>query len=830
MAVFNPETPGISPDQTGASRGQRAAVADKSFASLFEGLGNAAISGFQAADYAIQKNIESDVYKTYDKVNDQFGIPAETNVSQYQMGDQGKGVPPQELQDSLGQLSLLQRAFKSGNLKSYHYWGRLENEVKRLRLAYPGYRDIIDGKVSQITGATPANALRNALLNEMESAVGDSADVSKKQYSWVLEHQQYLSPGTAARWASDPTGQFETARSEIQRNIFKNEQNLSQRNDLSLKESLGNVVSQGAVKQGTHEMDQLQNQIWGDVNSALGKDWQELKQKISEFSKNGLDAQETQQLQDLGNQLRQQFEGAIADVWSRPNDQFSNSSLNTMLNGDFSGRDAAIKEARNQFNFIVNSTLSGDFGVLKMNQAMVDATQNTDLLTAFGTDRTDMLRKMQVINQIGGQALFGFLVNRRPDLLSSTADAISDMILTNILGLTPQEQQGMSDYVGIIERTAHQNEKADTFRQVLDDSLTIITSSDSNPVMAKRAAGVLFSPKNNDFLKHFTQGDRNQNWIRLFSELASPTVTKKIIELGKESPETYQNYKNWIFDKWPTLFGPSAQEINTTANQSNGQIKYVYNPDQNEFFVDVNRLKFLQDSQDPASAQNMINNAETRILPLNGYIKLLGPIWENDKTDKTQAVKSLMDSIGIDNVIYSTDIKNTGKDQTDLTPGQTTLNPRQDLALLDQIGVSEGAGYNTFSGGSNQELEGKTVAEVRALQKDWQSIPGAVSSAAGKYQIISDTMDWLVNNGFLSDTEKFDQAAQDRAGIALLNRRGFGQFSGGRLEGQSFLNNLSQEWASIPNSQGVTAYQDGVNRVSTGGRAIAELLLGQSGG
>jgi muramidase (phage lysozyme) len=123
-----------------------------------------------------------------------------------------------------------------------------------------------------------------------------------------------------------------------------------------------------------------------------------------------------------------------------------------------------------------------------------------------------------------------------------------------------------------------------------------------------------------------------------------------------------------------------------------------------------------------------------------------------------------------------------------------------------------------------------TVGEVRELQNNYGSVDGAISSAAGKYQVIDDTMDWLMANGILDPTEVYDAEAQDRAAMALLRRRGYDRYKAGKMPADRFLGELSKEWASIPGLDGASAYAgDGVNKATPAGRAIADLLLSGSG-
>lgn len=125
--------------------------------------------------------------------------------------------------------------------------------------------------------------------------------------------------------------------------------------------------------------------------------------------------------------------------------------------------------------------------------------------------------------------------------------------------------------------------------------------------------------------------------------------------------------------------------------------------------------------------------------------------------------------------------------------------------MLDLIGSIEAPqGYGQVYGGSvirpPQPLPTMTVAEVR----DWQRrsvAAGSISSAAGRYQIIGDTMDNLISQGVLDPNERFDASAQDRAGRHLLQARGYRDGETSAAVG----NALAREWASLPLLSGAGA-------------------------
>lgn len=123
--------------------------------------------------------------------------------------------------------------------------------------------------------------------------------------------------------------------------------------------------------------------------------------------------------------------------------------------------------------------------------------------------------------------------------------------------------------------------------------------------------------------------------------------------------------------------------------------------------------------------------------------------------------------------------------------------------LLDYIAKHESNGdYNVVWGRIKKEdrpikpLTEMTIGEVL----EWQDRidPHYPSEAAGRYQILEDTLRGLYEEAGLSDSDLFDERNQNRLAIQLLFRRGLGHYLEGSITAEKFANSLAKEWASLP--------------------------------
>lgn len=129
--------------------------------------------------------------------------------------------------------------------------------------------------------------------------------------------------------------------------------------------------------------------------------------------------------------------------------------------------------------------------------------------------------------------------------------------------------------------------------------------------------------------------------------------------------------------------------------------------------------------------------------------------------------------------------------------------PANARILLDLIASVE-AGlndqYNVVYGHHEKDLTkpitSMTLAELITNQSRWGKMWG--SSAAGRYQIMPQTLSGLIGSLGLAGADIFTPALQDALGYNLLLRRGYASFIDGTLSTIGFGKALAQEWASFP--------------------------------
>lgn len=151
-------------------------------------------------------------------------------------------------------------------------------------------------------------------------------------------------------------------------------------------------------------------------------------------------------------------------------------------------------------------------------------------------------------------------------------------------------------------------------------------------------------------------------------------------------------------------------------------------------------------------------------------------------------------------------ISEKDKEEARKTKKQLQQQQRQqnlnDVGVFGLIGQLESRnGYNTMAGGGNKkQLTSMTINEV--LQ--YQNSRGKNMKAAGKWQIMPNTLRGLKKSMNLTGDELFTPEMQDRMAFELaMNRKGYRQFANATGDEKLALmgaaqNDLAKEWASMP--------------------------------
>lgn len=125
------------------------------------------------------------------------------------------------------------------------------------------------------------------------------------------------------------------------------------------------------------------------------------------------------------------------------------------------------------------------------------------------------------------------------------------------------------------------------------------------------------------------------------------------------------------------------------------------------------------------------------------------------------------------------------------------------LKLLDFIAKPESNGdWNAVWGGIKKKDRPRMPLVKMTIKQvlDWQdSIDSRYNSeAAGRYQIMEDTLRPLYRQAGFAERALFNKTNQNKLALQLLKRRGWDEFQTGEMTLEAFALSLAKEWASLP--------------------------------
>lgn len=841
MAVFNPDVGGVPnanmPDSTGASRG---AGPDKSFEALFSGLGEGLTSAVQTADNFMKNSIEDDARYGFEALNDESNLSVST--------------VPQDILNSQEGLTKLAQAHVQGKVTQEYYYSRLASQLKGLRAKYPGYEKEVDDIVQKVTGTRPANAFRDALMANIERANAAVSSSQDKFQSFVTNSSNI---GYIQMAFPD---YFENPSKYTPEQVIAGVAKLKGQDQTWESQKLAVTANKEDAQQLLNERLNTQtSDLLSGVSNGLGVGGADFMSRLAQYSKaGGMTPDEkssfTNTYEQFMFQARAHLEKTIADptfvklftpqerqqqveAAMRPLTQ-----IRDLINNDQYDQ-AAIVIARN--NNLQN----------RAKQALYKADPRllgVDALSKISPEAAQWLTQ-QVIAEGGGNQSFFDKV------------ALTD-IMAGVIGGDDTVNQATQRIVN--NRAASQAEKNSQAASLVTKFTGTIKSGTLTPEELRRVVMSNYATGDDDIFRAVdtsTDAKGNSQYLRLYNEMFSPEITKRIQESG--DAQALKAYTDAAVDKFQTIPEWRRAAADLTENIDYSKFARVrYDESANRLVLEadqraIDNLGFFQGNDQKLYLQRMVRAKDA----FNQAISIIAPIAEANGGSETQFIKDQMRSIALDlqsdnregffwwlnssldgatRALTDTveeaarggsanpedakpQFEEIGDTETGtLDTGSLSFNvpdlqqaraSGDNASVLNLLGRAEGTdrgrgydetlGYGAFTGG-DIDITNMTLDEVDRVQGDMLAHPNNSfnSSALGRYQIVRKTLRSLRRELGLDGSEKFTPELQDRLAQALLERRGLNKWKAGELSDQQFMKNLALEWASLPTASGGSAY------------------------
>jgi hypothetical protein len=598
MAEFNPsgddpnqkkgfisyaDTPRPVPEIQGppgqaANKGAEYAVRAQNIRANAKSQFNAAVSDLfgdvvKAADWVTEKYIQNSLTEKTDTIRDEYGVGAMAAWGAVGTGENEPTIPQLDVHEQ--NLQKLTQGYQDGRIRESQYWARLESMTRQMKTRFPGYRDRIDSMVSKLTGATPANVLRDLLHREAVAAGDSAADAREKvvkhglEQGWLFQaypnweqlEAQGKGPSTLELQGAQGRYTANEAKIDSERKLYAARKDAGEANE----HDLINIASRENYTNFT-------NKISRDIG-AQGFSLDEAINRYTEMAKTGqpIDGKELQALSVQFAQFQQEIERDMAN------------NLATRYSGQ-EGLSIQGKEkqdaTKHQVREILKSMESafkgdGDASLIAYNLRLVKAQKDEAL--ARMVEKAPATANVGALREIYGDTAVSAVLLQNNERLSEAINLMNTVSANKIMA-------GESNFTAEIQAiSAEKGSKMvhDEVMNLIDRHIPYIMDDKMTVQQKNKAINQLFHPDNRGFMARLPMETR----MAVFHKFTSPDVQAAMIAFKNSGgdPQAWTRYENWVRDSARVIAQKHAADI--SAQQRYGISKIVYDEPNNKLIA-----------------------------------------------------------------------------------------------------------------------------------------------------------------------------------------------------------------------------------------------------
>ncbi|SHH46616.1 hypothetical protein [Bradyrhizobium erythrophlei] len=647
---------------------------DKSAGSLVAGVSDLFEGAVKAGHDIFKKDIDTQLQTGYDQENDKNGVsnaaldarlglksptarpdsedPAYDPVTGQSAGDpldaqasgQSLPAPAQGMIDRAGKI---QQAGSIGRLTPTDYNAKMEALVRQVRAEYPQFRDEIDQKISQLTGMTPANALRASQLRDQNAALRANQSAQKQQETFINSNLQYLKPGWQNRTFDENRQDVYQAQAE--------EHKVSAGNAaLSYKVAQGNATSADAVQTATGGLDAVSRPILDKYNNPDNKPIDQLQQ---EFAKMTVD-QKNQMRDKLGMMYVEAGQAFDKHMASSPDDIPGQAPSGGKSFAQLVGPSNVASMKQNflkPFQDHEKLLTDGNFGILSQNknanQQGLDSVQGNLQKNAWFTN-------FAVVRDKLGDTAAGVLLTQKDEKGQTPLVPIVKLIRDNsILGAAvpppgggppagPQKAANAVKAALEEKPTGDPEVTAKQYRGIINGFTTAVTNEKADAGARYNIARSIVHDA--AFFAHtFTPGSGQ---TEAYSLMTTPAMTDSMYKMKAEHPDIWQGWVKYTQDNFIGVnrMGVSTlQDLTTDRN-----VKVSQDPKTGLFSVDhADSSPYKKGNADGtrrADGDAMLASYQARIDGFNKSLSNLSYMLGKDGRETGPELIKMAHDLGVD--------------------------------------------------------------------------------------------------------------------------------------------------------------------------------------
>lgn len=854
MAEFNPflSQPNI-PDWTNAP----GRLIDGS--GVGEIFGKLAVGVSEKLADANDKRIQNNIYESAEKTAEDGRIEALADAA---------GVSP-DLARSMQKADLYRKAFENGNFSDSTFYTKMDVWAKEMKSRYPNQREVIDQHTQRVMGRTPANLELDSVRQQFEAEQTARASAAGKKEEFLSKNKGVLSPEEEMQFLTSDNPEL-VNRLKVKATLLSSDKTRLEyeHQQLTRNKEAGAIEAAPVLSQ---TVSNLQREFYLGAIDKGGGTLRKLRETINQMKEGGFTPEETaaagQLIADAKANLQQRWIAATTTAGE------NGKSLQDYFASDPTEWNAQ-KGKIDEMAAGLDGLLTGKTGVFEFNATMKEAgldSRARKLEEALGGEAYQGIKAMK---ELFGDAVADEMLLKALEENDPVQGMMNNLIKTiavkegSIFAAAGKVQQGSDPSLRPQLNKAVRSEIEAKFTTAYDKSLPLAARKEAITSVLSDNDMVFFRS-----LKDTADNTGLSSREKMYKRMVDPEFAAAAKELGME-----KQYTERLKSYGVALMETNVEQVNAT-NESSKYIDIVFNPNTQRYEATLNRalvkdpekiaaylrarktgngrqafasmptdipledLDAIASGMDSIQKLNMINEglvlalktekpgitAEDLAKELQQYTGTLKASYTKKDpwtTRAWEAIKTHIQESTDGTVNKRLQKERQGEDFGIVPEGDTDFNVQEDslsslgdddaAAILSFVSGAEGADFNTLFGGSKVILEEKTVAEVQQLQRAHGKKTG--SSATGAYQVMRKTLSDLIDQGVVDPDEPFTEDVQNRIGMALLKRRGYDDWKAGKLSTDQFANRLAQEWASLPNAQGRSAYEGVMGNKATRSR------------
>lgn len=768
-----------------------------------------------AVDQAIKIGVDDDARKGVTNILNkqiQGGLDAKQDIIQDQDDEDNSRNQPISLTQGVDKLTTLDKAKRAGAISDTQFYAQANDLVSGLKNKYPGYSSVVDDKIKSILGIDPAEGIRKSLQSDLDQLKKDQTAKQTRMDSFIQQNQKYFPPDWQTKSYTDlraiaAQGAATDHAIELDNSLMANKK--------AHGEDIANDAAASASWQTSMNAATMVKGMNGSIQSQTGKsmeDW--LQQGFNGDSKNK-DA-----VIGTLRKVATTYDQSSVRIFNQsltPETDPSNTPYNALLRAGKQDVMRKVIDDNNPFTKIADAIGRDDMvlaGAEVRKLAMINSAedakqlQNSPILTDLGS-------KQRILGPTLGPQILS-----RPEV----AGYVGSVIAESYRQLNAAGGKPVSDlYKTYIEANKGQDQSkqagAGNWQTLINDRATALTVNDMDPKTQQQHYRDVFLDHDPSFL---IRSVGNQG-MDTFLKFTTPDIQKKVSQMPQDIQD---GYANWTKTNFANLYSRLGDEIKTQVTSSP---YYTIQPDDASGHYVTVPTDLARSN--PARYQVAVQAVNPSLTKLNAGIDVIKPVVENSGQKLPDYLQILAKGLQIDDgnaqkggFFFNNETNTVSSQANQKNFRRLSVPELQDNGnnaptgssvpskpLLDLIRKGEASGsYDAMFGvkGDGAKISNLTVDEVLSKQKEAVK-GGSESSAAGGYQFINKTLQGLKDKLGLKGDEKMTPELQDKLGHALVEQRGYSDYKSGKISKYQFADNLSKEWAALPNMTGKGTY-DGV--------------------